>query len=76
MEPKWFLQSKTVLGVVVSMLPALAPVFGLSFGADDTALFGGLVDGFIQFGGALFALYGRWVAKSPVSLGVSAGTPG
>lgn len=76
MEPKWFLQSKTVLGVIVSILPGLLPAFGVSFGADDTAMISGFVDSLIQFAGAAFAVYGRWVAKAPVSAALKAETPG
>lgn len=76
MEPKWFLQSKTILGLIVSILPALLPAVGVSFSGDDVGLVNGLVDSLMTFGGALFAAYGRWVAKSPVSAALKPGTPG
>ncbi len=67
-NPKWFLKSKTILGLVISVLPALLPAIGISFGADDTQLVSGAVDGLVQGIGAILALYGRFVAKAPVTI--------
>lgn len=66
-DPKWFIKSKTLLGVVLSILPALLPAIGVSFSVDDSQLVSGSVDGILQGIGALLAIYGRFVAKSPVT---------
>ena len=68
MEPKWFLQSKTILGLIVSVLPALLPALGISFSGDDVGLVNNLVDSLMPFGGAAFAAYGRFVSTTQVKL--------
>ncbi len=68
MEPKWFLKSKTIWGVVISILPALLPVLGLSFSADDTVLISNSGDAIIQAIGAVIAIYGRFVATGPATI--------
>ena len=67
-DAKWFLKSKTLIGVVLSVLPAMLPALGISFGADDSMLINELMDSIIQLTGAALAVYGRWVAKAPMSL--------
>ena len=59
---KFFLKSKTILGLILSVLPALLPALGISFGADDVALVNSTVDALIQGIGALVAVYGRFAA--------------
>lgn len=66
MEPKWFLKSKTIIGVIISVLPALLPALGVSFSADDAHLVSGTVDSVMQAIGALLAVYGRWVSTDAV----------
>lgn len=65
-ETKFFLSSKTFQGILVMILAALLPRFGLEFG--DTELAGLASD--IALGiGALWAAVGRVTAKKSVSLG-------
>ena len=59
---KFFLKSKTIIGIIVSILPALLPQFGLSFSAEDGALINTTVDQLIQAAGAVLAMYGRFAA--------------
>ena len=59
---KFFLKSKTIIGVIMSVLPALAVAFGFTFSADDAAMVNSTVDALIQAGGALLAVYGRFKA--------------
>ena len=66
-SPKWFLKSKTIIGLVISVLPALLPALGISFSVDDSQLVSGTLDGVIQGIGGVLALYGRFVAKAPVT---------
>ena len=68
MGNKWFVKSKTLIGIVISVLPTILPALGISFGADDLQLVNGFVDASIQLIGASLAIYGRWVATQPVSV--------
>ena len=68
MGNKWFVKSKTILGIFLSVLPTILPIFGVSFGEDDAKLINGFVDASIQLAGVALAIYGRWVAKESVSI--------
>lgn len=59
---KFFLKSKTIIGIIVSMLPVLLPEFGVSFSTDDAALINKNVDLIVQAIGASLATYGRFAA--------------
>ena len=65
---KLFLQSKTIWGVFITILPTIAPLFGVSFGADDAAMVRQSVDTIVMALGALWAVYGRAVANTPLAL--------
>lgn len=65
---KFFLKSKTIIGIIVSILPALLPQFGVHFTADDGALINHVADLTVQLAGAVLAGYGRVVAKDSLSL--------
>jgi len=67
-QPKWFLTSKTIIGVLVTIAPTLLPLFGVSFGLEDGALFSTFGDALVQFLGAALALWGRFAAKSGVTV--------
>jgi hypothetical protein len=63
MEPKFFLKSKTALGILTSALGMLLPVFGVHFDP------GGAMDVLNQLsmvGGLALSLYGRVKADSPI----------
>lgn len=62
MENKFFLKSKTIIGVILSALPALLPALGITFSADDAQLVSSGVDALIQAVGAILAVYGRFAA--------------
>ena len=64
---KFFLKSKTIIGVIVSVLPALLPAVGVTFSAEDGAFVSANIDAIIQGAGALLAMYGRFVAKGAVT---------
>jgi|7_EtaG_2_1085326.scaffolds.fasta_scaffold156085_2 hypothetical protein len=66
---KFFLKSKTVIGIVIPVLIQLAPLVGLSLTSDDTALINSTVDQLLQLASLGFAMYGRFVAKEPLKLG-------
>jgi uncharacterized membrane protein (DUF441 family) len=59
---KFFLKSKTIIGIIVSILPALLPQVGVSFSEADGQLINTTVDQVIQGIGAVLAFYGRFAA--------------
>jgi len=65
---KWFLKSKTIIGIILAMLPALAVQLGLNFTEDDSVMISGLVDLIVQIAGSGFAIYGRFVAEDKISI--------
>lgn len=69
--PKWFLKSKTIWGVIISILPALLPAVGLSFSADDTVLISNGGDAIIQAIGAGLAIIGRFFSKGPATIKIT-----
>lgn len=68
MDSKWFVKSKTVIGIVIAALPTMLPLIGVAFSADDTHLVNQFVDGAFQLFGLGFAIYGRFVSTQPITL--------
>ncbi len=65
-DPKSFLLSKTLWGVVISMVAMIAPQLGLSpFSEGDVA---GLTENIVAFLGAALAIYGRITAKKRIKV--------
>lgn len=62
MENKFFLKSKTIIGVLLSIAPTLLPALGLSFSVEDGQMISAGVDAIIQAVGAVLAVYGRFAA--------------
>lgn len=67
MQRKWYLKSKTTWGIIVGALPVLAQLIGLGLGSDDIELISDTGDAILTAAGMLFAAYGRFVAKEPLS---------
>lgn len=69
---KSFVKSKTIGGiatmVIGSWLPTLLPMFGYSFSGADAQTAVSAISAVMEAAGALFAVYGRVVAKEPLSL--------
>lgn len=65
MEQKWWLNSATIRGILVAVLPTIAillKAFGVDFGSDEqTAIINGVV-GVIGMAGAIYAVIGRFKA--------------
>lgn len=68
MDSKIFLASKTIWGVVIMGLPALLPLAGVTFGPDDTAVLNDTADKIFQAAGAIIVVWGRWSAKTALSI--------
>jgi hypothetical protein len=63
---KYWLKSKTIWGVIITMLPTLAPLVGI--GVDDLNLINQTGDNIIQIVGAIIAAYGRFTAKDQLTM--------
>ena len=62
------MKSKTIIGIILAMLPALAVQLGVSFTENDGAMISQAVDLVVQLAGSGLAIYGRWVADVPLSV--------
>ncbi len=58
-------KSKTVSGSVLAVLPVLLPALGI--GTGDTVLIHEAIDALMTFGGAVLAIYGRYVADKKIT---------
>lgn len=65
-KDKFILKSKTIIGALIAMAPAIAVLFGVTFTEDDSALVSNAGDALIQVLGAAYAIYGRIVAEGNV----------
>jgi|TARA_B110000908_G_scaffold88114_1_gene105056 hypothetical protein len=59
---KFFLKSKTLWGVIVTLLPVLLPILGVTFAEGSESLITETGDAFVQLLGAALAVYGRFDA--------------
>lgn len=65
---KSFLESKTIIGVFISLLPTIGALFGVEITVGDVERGAEGVDHILQGIGALLAIYGRVTAKTQVSI--------
>jgi hypothetical protein len=70
-QSKWFLQSKTIIGLIVGLLATFLPQFGISFTADSASQLNSAIDGILQGIGMVLVIWGRVSATQPLRL-----TPG
>lgn len=66
-KPKWFLQSKTIWGMIAMVLPILLPMMGVSFNATDIGLVNSTVDQAFQVIGTVLVLYARFKDGTPLT---------
>jgi hypothetical protein len=67
MDQKWFLQSKTIIGVLIMLLVQLAPLLGFQFTNEDGEQVIKHLDAILTAIGALLAIWGRWTASEPLT---------
>lgn len=65
---KYFLKSKTLLGILIPVLIQIAPMVGITLTDSDTQLINQSVDQLLQLASLAFAVWGRFVAKEPLTL--------
>lgn len=70
-ESKWFALSKTIVGILVSLLTVLLPEVGVEFGSEEGALITQGWDAIIVALSSAFAMYGRFAATTTLTV-----TPG
>jgi len=64
---KFFLKSKTIVGVLATFLVGVLPMVGITFGMEDGALITQLWDSVIQTATLGLAAYGRIKAQGSIS---------
>lgn len=71
-SPKWFLQSKTILGAIVMVIPAIASLLGITVPLDEVSSLSSalskLLEVSIEVAGFALVLYGRFKAKRPLKV--------
>ena len=65
---KFFLKSKTIIGILLAAAVGIAPELGLSFGEDSAAMISAEMDKIIQALSLLFSVFGRFKATGSVTL--------
>lgn len=65
---KFFLKSKTIIGIVLTALVALLPQFGITFTQEDGALISQAWDAIAQACLLVFAGWGRFVGGTKLKL--------
>lgn len=65
---KSFLESKTIVGVIIGLLPTIGALFGVEITVGDIEDGAQAVDTILQGLGAALAIYGRVTANSQIGL--------
>lgn len=68
MLEKFFLQSKTIIGAIVTILPVIAGLAGFSFTGEDGALITEAWDTILQAIGTVLVVYGRFTANTTLKI--------
>ncbi len=72
MNSKWFVKSKTIIGITIGLVGALAPALGWDFTAEEAAgiaaQVAALMDEAAVVGGAILAAYGRTKSSGSLTL--------
>ena len=63
-ETKSVVQSKTVAGIILMLVPVAAKLVGIEFGEGDVQALQLMIDQVTPLVGATLAFYGRMVAKT------------
>jgi hypothetical protein len=64
---KFFLFSKTIQGVIITLIPVVTQLLGWEWSAEDTGGVNELINLGLAFGGAAWAFYGRKTATKALS---------
>lgn len=67
-KPKWLLQSKTIWGGILMMLPTIASILGIELSSDQVGAVAALADELFEFIGFSLVAYGRITASAPVTI--------
>jgi len=68
MQPKWFLKSKTIIGLLITVLPTMAELFGLTLTPGDINFISAEMDKVIVGAGAILVVVGRFKSTTSVKL--------
>jgi uncharacterized lipoprotein NlpE involved in copper resistance len=61
------LQSRTIIGVLIALIPTILKIFGIDLGADSASTVAQAVELGFEFGGSVLAIYGRWQATKRIA---------
>jgi len=65
---KFFLYSKTIQGILITLIPVIAGLVGWEWSADDTGGINEIINLGLAFAGAGWAWYGRRKATGGITL--------
>jgi hypothetical protein len=65
---KFFLFSKTIQGVLITLIPVVTSLLGWEWSAEDTGGINEMINLGLALGGAAWAFYGRRKAQVPLKL--------
>ena len=65
---KFFLYSKTIQGVLITLIPVVAGLAGFEWSADDTGGINEIINLTLSLAGAGWAFYGRRKATGAITL--------
>lgn len=68
MQPKWFLKSKTIIGLLITILPTMAELLGLTLTQGDVNFISAEVDKIIMGMGAALVVVGRFKSTTSIKL--------
>lgn len=68
MQPKWFLKSKTIIGLLITVLPTMAELFGLTLIPGDVNFISAEMDKAIMGMGAVLVVIGRFKSTTSIKL--------
>lgn len=68
MQSKWFLKSKTIIGLLITLLPTMAELFGLTLTHGDVNFISAEMDKVIMGMGAALVVVGRFKSTTSIKL--------
>ncbi len=68
MQSKWFLKSKTIIGLFITILPTVAELLGLTLTQGDVNFISAEVDKIIMGVGAILVMIGRFKSTTSIKL--------
>lgn len=68
MQSKWFLKSKTIIGLLITLLPTVAELLGVTLAQGDVNFISAEIDKMIMGAGAILVIIGRFKTTTSIKL--------